>query len=283
MRIQQITVGADPEMFIIDKKHKDKVISSIPIIPGKKNHAWRDASWPEGFGVEIDNILVEYNIPPVTNSVDFINAVNFMKGKIREIVKKVNKNYDIECVASRDVDDDQLQDEEAKLFGCDPDFNAYTESQNEKPDGERGSLRSAGAHIHIGYNHYNTRTSLILVKNLDYLLGVASVLIDPDKKRRTLYGKAGAFRLQNWGVEYRTLSSYMFSSDVLLNIVWQGVMLAITMYNASVRPVVSEEDIITTINNSDYEKALNIMKTIGTMSAPFKEFANMVFSCAYKK
>lgn len=115
-QIKNITVGADPEMFIYDKKNK-KVISSIGMIPGEKGDPWRDDSWPEGFGLEIDNILAEFNIPPVTNKEDFIKNMNFMKNYIRDFVKKVDPNYDILCVASKMVDEDQLQHPIAKLFG----------------------------------------------------------------------------------------------------------------------------------------------------------------------
>ena len=38
-----------------------------------------------------------------------------------------------------------------------------------------------------------------MVKLLDIFLGIPSVIIDPDKKRRKLYGKAGAFRLTKYG------------------------------------------------------------------------------------
>ena len=54
-------------------------------------------------------------------------------------------------------------------------------------------------HIHIGYDNNNIDASLRLVKYLDLYLGVPSVLKDKDKRRRSLYGKAGCFRLTSYG------------------------------------------------------------------------------------
>lgn len=109
---------------------------------------------------------------------------------------------------------------------CMPDYNVYTEKKNKKPNAKNQNLRSAGFHIHVGYNHPAVPESLRMVKLLDIFLGIPSVIIDPDKKRRELYGKAGAFRLTKYGVEYRTLSSYMMSKDSILNLVWDLLTLA---------------------------------------------------------
>ena len=74
-------------------------------------------------------------------------------------------------------------------------------------------------------------TSLEIVKYLDMYLGIPSVVLDPDKKRRKLYGKAGAFRLQPWGVEYRVLSSGMMKDKKTLEFVWSGICAALNAYN----------------------------------------------------
>lgn len=141
--ITNVTIGADPELFIFNTATKS-VVSSIGLIPGEKGKPWRDKKWAKGFGLEIDNILGEFNIPPAHTKDEFIESINFMKKYIREFVKKKNPDYDIRCRASYMVPEDQLQSEEAKMFGCSIDFNAYTEDVNPKPEGEKTNLRSAG-------------------------------------------------------------------------------------------------------------------------------------------
>lgn len=113
---KNITIGADPELFIFDTTSKT-VVSSIGMIPGEKGNPWVDPNWPEGFGLEIDNILAEFNIPPCSSKQEFVDNISFMKDYIRQFVKKINPNYDIRCKASYLVPEDQLQHPIAKLFG----------------------------------------------------------------------------------------------------------------------------------------------------------------------
>lgn len=254
--ISNITIGSDPELFLINTK-TNKVVSSIGLIPGVKGNPWKSKEFTPGYGLEIDNILAEFNIPPATSEDGFIESIEYMKKFIRSFVQKKNPDLDILCAASQMVDEDQLQSEEAKLFGCSVDYNAYTLGPNPKPKGETTNLRSAGMHIHIGYDNPNTNTSLELVRYLDLFLGVPSVLLDKDDKRRLLYGKAGCFRLTPYGLEYRVLSSYFMSSKSLLSFVWNGVQSAIYAFNFDLnRPNASI--IIDIINNNNIEAAKDI-------------------------
>lgn len=253
------TVGSDPELFIINTK-TGKVVSSIGLIPGEKNNAYVAPDMPKGFGLEVDNILAEFNIPACKTKEDWIKSMEYMKEYIRSYIKQKNPDLDIKCVASSFVDDDQLQSTEAKLFGCDPDYNAYTEEINPKPKGNNTNLRSAGMHIHIGYPKFNPISSIQLVKYLDVFLGVPSVLYDTDTNRRQLYGKAGSFRLQPWGVEYRVLSSYFLQSPKTLSWVWDQVERAVTAwYNDEVLP--SSDIVQKIINTSDVDLASQVVKT----------------------
>ena len=108
--------GSDPELFIINEK-TNKVVSSIGLIPGKKDHPFIDKEWKNGFGLETDNILAEFNIPPTDNIDEWLNSFKFMKVYINKFVKKFNPDYGIQCIASKMVDDDQLNSKEATEFG----------------------------------------------------------------------------------------------------------------------------------------------------------------------
>ncbi len=67
-----------------------------------------------------------------------------------------------------------------------------------------------------------------LVKQLDYFLGIPSLLLDKDEERRHLYGKAGAFRPKPYGVEYRVLSNFWLKSPELMRWVYNTTHLAIS-------------------------------------------------------
>jgi len=97
-----------------------------------------------------------------------------------------------------------LQTPEAFVFGCEPDFNAWTRKMNPRPFVEDLSLRSCGGHVHVGTSLDKIGT----IRAMDAFLGVPSIFIDTDVRRRALYGKAGAHRPKPYGVEYRTLSNF---------------------------------------------------------------------------
>lgn len=251
------TIGADPEMFIINEKTR-AVVSAIGLIPGEKGNPWRDPSWGPGFGIEIDNILVEYNIPPVDTKEDFIEVVNFMKDYIDRYLKHINPELGILCASSMMVDKDQLDNPIAQLFGCCPDFNCYTGAPNPRPRGEKTNLRSAGFHVHYGYEHPSIDQSVEMVKYFDIFLGLMSLLFDTDRKRRSLYGKAGCYRLTSYGVEYRTLSSRMGEDDTTLNLIYDGVVAATQAYEIGLR-LPNDEDVVRAINNSDVRAGKTVL------------------------
>lgn len=259
MKLNKLTFGADPELFIINTKTK-KVVSAVGLIPGEKGNPWRSEDMPEGFGLETDNILAEFNIPPVKEGVSFVTNIQYMQNYIDRFVKAMDPDLGIKCAASQVVPTSELQSEQARMFGCDVDYNAYTQEPNEKPCGEATNIRSAGFHIHIGYENPNIDTSLTLIKYLDAYLGVPSILKDRDKKRRSLYGKAGCFRLTDYGCEYRVLSSAMMDSTARLNFVWIQLVEAIVAAKCeAILP--SSIDVQEAINNNNVKLAESLISS----------------------
>ena len=257
MELSNVTIGADPELFIINEKTK-KVVSAFGLIPGEKGNPWRSDDMPEGFGLETDNILAEFNIPPVKDEINFVNNIVYMQEYIDKFVKSKNPDLGIKCIASQTVPKSELQSDQAKLFGCDVDYNAYTMKANPKPKGTSTNLRSAGFHIHVGYENPDVDTSLSLVRYMDVFLGIPSVVKDKDKKRRSLYGKAGCFRLTDYGVEYRVLSSAMMGSTSKLSFIWK--QLQKVMKACRIGYVLPSTDLVQeAINSSDVELAKQLI------------------------
>lgn len=256
-----LKIGSDPELFIINTK-TNKVVSSIGLIPGKKGQAWVDPSWKKGYGLETDNVLAEFNIPPATTCEEFVDSMEFMKNFIDKFVKSKNPDYGIMHKASAIVDDDQLQSDEAKEFGCSVDYNIYTEAPNPKPCGETTNVRSAGVHIHCSYAKRNQRKSIELLRYMDAYVGVPSVILDNEEdsvKRRTLYGKAGCFRLTGYGYEYRSLSGKFLANKLLEEFMFKATQHAVFAY--AMKYEIPNGDIIQKcINNSDVELAKQLIK-----------------------
>lgn len=206
----QITVGADPECFLIDGA--GKLISSIDRIGGSKEKPLPIDD--EGCAIQEDNVAVEYNIPPCKNAAEFIHYNKKVLAHIAERAREMGLGLSVQ--ASGRFDEDQLMaSPKAMEFGCEPDFNAWDGgNQNPRPRSEDFQLRSAGGHIHIG--NIKGMDILAVVKAMDLFVGCQMLTFDKDTRRRELYGKAGAFRPKKYGVEYRTASNAWIASDELI-------------------------------------------------------------------
>lgn len=250
------TFGSDPELFLVNAK-TGRVVSAIDKIPGHKEEPFTEGL-PEGFGLQTDNILAEFNIPPVKDEISFIESIEFMKNLIRDKAKEIDPNLDILCVASAKATPKELRHPQAKEFGCDPDFCVYTNAKNEVSKAARTNLRSAGFHIHVGYPDNSIDTSLAMLRYIDAFVGLPSILYDTDTERRSLYGKAGCFRLQKYGFEYRTLSSFWIGNPTRLRFIWRQVIYALHAFECNWN-LPNGSDVRNAINNNDIEKAKELI------------------------
>lgn len=82
---------------------------------------------------------------------------------------------------------------------CDPDFNVWKDGRPNLVGRPSPGGRSAGGHIHIGYDDFNDITNNAIVKALDVFISIPLIFMEPDNKRKEMYGKAGAYRPQPWG------------------------------------------------------------------------------------
>jgi hypothetical protein len=215
-----IKVGSDPELFVLNEHRK--VVPAIGLLGGTKKEP-RDIGG--GFYVQEDNVLAEFNIPPADTEAGFVEMI--WEG-IARVKQELPKGYDVLAKPSHMFEDEQLKAQAAKEFGCDPDFCAWTGDENEPPLSPFPTLRSGGGHLLISYNNPTPERNRELVKLCDKYLGVPSVLMDRDRLRKQLYGKAGAYRDKEWGVEYRTLSSFWLTSRTYAAWAYRNMIRALT-------------------------------------------------------
>jgi hypothetical protein len=251
------TLGADPEVFVQKDK---KLISIIGLLGGSKEVP---LVLGEGFKAQEDNVAAEYNIPPAETKEKFIR--NILKGqeKIKKILEAKNVSFNMK--ASRVFPKNQLNHPKALEFGCDPDFDAWERTVNAKPQHENPGFRSCGGHIHIGmpaHQRHNVEEVVRIIKAMDHNLGVWSVIVDKDNERRKLYGKAGSFRFQPHGCEYRTLSNFWIWNENLIGEVWDRTIKALETPLELVENL--NKDLITSIiNTGDKVNARQYLKAHG--------------------
>lgn len=259
--IKNCLVGADPEFFC--KHEKYGIVSIVDKIGGKKDNPLKLGD-REGFFVQEDNIACEFNIPPTKlisekdNEYPIEEFVNNIEYAISCIYNDHLKKYDLEPIfkSSEIIQDNQLTTEQSKMFGCDPDYNAWTNKQNEKPKSKDVKLRSTALHFHLSYDDPDEKTNCELAKIFDNTAGLFSLLYDEDNQRRALYGKAGSIRHKKYGVEFRILGgafldkNYLYVAFALLN-------LTIVLFNKGYR--CDYELIRNVINGNDKESARSLL------------------------
>ena len=239
MQIPQniVTLGADIEEFVV---HNDKIIPVCGLIGGTKD---TPIETPNG-AVQEDNVTVEYNPRPASSEDEFVHNVLAARQDARDILSKLGLTTIAQSSHIFKPADLVACGSAAMTFGCVPDYSVHGDTgQYSPPPDPFTGLRTAGGHIHFG-SGINEELSHNIIKWADVLLGVPSVILDPDKQRRDMYGKAGAHRLKHKdvdtydGVEYRTLGNWWVSDEKLIRWVWRCSQRAYT--NAVNKVVVPE-------------------------------------------
>ncbi len=254
--IKNVTIGCDPEVFLINKE-KNKHISAIGLFPGDKDkpHPIDD----NGHGVLTDNVAVEFVIKPAKTKEELYESIKFCLDYIED---NCPKELSISDQVSVHFDSDQLQDEAACHFGCTPSFNVYTGRMSGNIDGKRTNLRSIGGHIHVGFDDATNVQREAVVKAVELFVTLPMVLMEEPNERRKLYGRAGEFRPKPYGVEARSPSSKWIMSEEYVHWVFDQVHEAIKWLNeGNTLDVLEEVKLVKAINTYDVELAKELCDT----------------------
>lgn len=223
-----ILVGADPECFV-RKVGKKQFQSAHGLIQGDKKNPQK----VHGGAVQVDGMALEFNIDPAKNEREFVENIT----GVMKIMAGMVPEYELVPVPVAKFTEAVMkkQPKEALELGCEPDFCAWKDGQaNPRPDGAV-NFRTGAGHVHIGWTDGvdindpgHMEACIMAAKQLDYYLGLGSLVYDSDTKRRTMYGAAGAFRPKPYGVEYRVLSNAWLQSEELMAWVYRTTTKAIT-------------------------------------------------------
>ena len=268
----QNTIGTDPEFFL--KKGNEFVSSQSAKIQGTKHEP---VALKNGGTIQRDNVAVEFATVPAKDGKDFVDKV---KSCLVDTYNMLPEGHDLIVEPSATFDQVHLTDPEAQEFGCDPDFNAYTVSMNEKPWCGDSGFRSCGAHIHVGCLGSDGKAmkgleflltfdgKILAIKSMDLFHGTISTVLDNSYaavKRRELYGKAGAHRPTDYGVEYRVLSNYWMKSPELVmlmdGLTRDAMALIVDDKLQKILDIVGEDELQSVINNSLIVDAQKIVET----------------------
>jgi hypothetical protein len=215
-----ITMGADPEFFVrrIDTGAPHPICG---LLGGTK----ASPRFVGNFGLQEDNVMAEYNIPPTSSVSEFSEYVTQGRNTLLHLLNSEHDNmFEFDNSPSRLFPTQHLQNPQAQMFGCSPDFDAYMlgapnpRIQPVELERPGGAWRFCGGHIHIGYKHFMPDLpEYVAAMFCDLFLGLGMVCngYDSQGERRRYYGTPGRFRPTAYGLEYRTLSNRWTTQQVL--------------------------------------------------------------------
>ena len=214
------TIGCDPEFFAVDSKNQ--LIPAWRCFPSKclaDKEAVAEGYLSDGHTAPYwDGFQGEFNTLKST----CLETLHWSVTKALYATMKilVNSAQRVTPKPTFYVPQTELKlcDEQYIKLGCKPSLSAYGQPPlPEDLDPFKVSIRSAGFHFHFGHPFLTLCDPSVLdtiVTLMDVIGGITSVAIFAgidDPRRRQYYGKAGEYRRPKHGLEYRVLSSAIFS------------------------------------------------------------------------
>ena len=211
--MSRITLGADPEFFVASET-MDGIFPEpiVGLLGGTKKKPIRLPM--DGFFVQEDNVMAEYNIPPTSDAGTFqhhiVTGRRLVLDRLRE--RHPETDWTAHNLSSIEFSPEQLDSPQARTFGCSPDFDAYSQGAPLQPVRPElvGNWRFAGGHLHIGYKHFAPDIpEFVVAAFCDAFISLEIIRhgMDVQGERRRFYGTAGRYRQTEYGIEYRTLSN----------------------------------------------------------------------------
>lgn len=121
IKIDNITIGCDPELFFRSKE-TGNFIPSFYVMKGDK---WNPTPiTTKGHAISCDNVMAEYMIPPCKTAKQFVKHNMLVQNYLEEKIATPN-NLELVIFPYAEFDENDLISDQAKMFGCEPDFSVY--------------------------------------------------------------------------------------------------------------------------------------------------------------
>jgi hypothetical protein len=239
-------LGSDPEVFL---ENNTGLVPVFGLVGGTKDNPKQVDGMPQGFTFQEDNVALEFGIPPAASK-------ELFRSHIKDVQKAFldrNPTLTFSKLSCALFPKTILDFPQAHIFGCEPDFNAWTGKENPPVKVRTRTMRAAGGHVHVELPEESDKRAV--AQAMDFYLAIPALLMDKDIQRRRLYGKAGAFRPKPYGVEYRVLSNFWIFEDKYIDWVWDNTKRALDSVGEGEEFIHAATDIQRIINTGAVEEA----------------------------
>jgi hypothetical protein len=282
----QLTFGTDPEVAATYVKDDITYVQPAPYFRHECGAQAEKANSKhpihfKSYGIEIieDGVAFEFTVPPTRDCSDMYDNIQFALGNLQRILGNYDHyltiqptmNYEIERFLH--VDDDYKM---CLIFGCDPDKDAILPHYVcEVIDALQHPYRYFGGHFQIGC--LDPRGRRLIQTHYEPFIKLCAIFIGNsvmarsghtklEKVRAKLYGQPGRYRIQPWGIEYRTPSNSWITSRATMAKMFRGAEHAFRLLqNPKVGKQVINDflpDTITALANADGELSQQILEDV---------------------
>jgi hypothetical protein len=282
----RLTFGADPEVSAVYYKDNVMYVQPAPYFrlemgaETEKSKSKHPVHF-DRYGISIieDGVAFEFLIQPTRDYDDMFDSIQFGLAELSNLLSKYDHelsiqptvNYEIERFLDKD-DDYQM----CLIFGCDPDKDAILKNYVcDVIDALRHPYRYFGGHFQIGCN--DPRGRRLMQTHYEPFIKLCAIFIgnsvmarsnktELEQIRAKLYGQPGRYRIQPWGIEYRTPSNSWITNRATMAKMFRGAQVAFNLLQkpkegkAVIKNYLTET--ITALTTANAELSQDIVETV---------------------
>ena len=282
----QLTFGTDPEVSAVYYKDDVMYVQPAPYFRLELGASAEKANTKhpvhfEKYGVSIieDGVAFEFTTQPTRDYEEMFDSIQFGLTELSNLLSTYDHHLSVQPTVNYEIarfldkaDDYKM----ALMFGCDPDKDAILKNYVcQVIDALRHPYRYFGGHFQIGcvdprgrrliQTHYEPFIKLCAIFIGNSVMASSSKT-ELEGVRAKLYGQPGRYRIQPWGIEYRTPSNSWITNRATMSRMFRGAQVAFKLLQnpkegkAVIKSYLSET--ITALGTADRELSRDILDCV---------------------
>lgn len=283
-----LTFGTDPEVSAIYYKGGATYVQPAPYFRLELGASAEKANtkhpvYIDRYGVSVieDGVAFEFTVPPTRDYELMYDSIQFGLSELSWLLSKYDHHISVQPTVNYEIErfldkpDDYKQ---CLIFGCDPDKDAILKNYVcEVIDALRHPYRYFGGHFQIGCT--DARGRRLIQTHFEPFIKLCAIFIgnsvmarskksELEQIRAKLYGQPGRYRIQPWGIEYRTPSNSWITNKLTIAHMFRGAQKAFRLLQSPKegKAVIKEylTETITALGTANAKLSQDILEAVRT-------------------